>query len=111
MQDDVTFFGSAAALDRLWSTIKGVLADAGHRLRSYTCGVWAPGFEQFEDTELPVEVRNLYLKVPGKRHGVSLLGSEADAKHCMEVGLGQPAEAPNAHEGKSGKGSYDVAGH
>ena len=40
-----------------------------HRLCGYKCGVWAPEFEQFEDQELPTEVRD-------------------------HVGLGQPAEAP-----------------
>ena len=94
LQDDMTFIGSAAALNRSWSTIEGVLADAGHRLRSYKCGVWAPGFEQFEDAELSMEVRNLCLKIPRKRLVVSLLGSAANAQHCMHVGLGQPAEAP-----------------
>ena len=49
LQDDMTFVGSAAALNRLWNIIEGTLADAGHRLRGYKCGVWAPGFEQFED--------------------------------------------------------------
>ena len=49
LQDDMTFIGSAAALDRSWGNIEGALADAGHRLRSYKCGVWGPGFEQFED--------------------------------------------------------------
>ena len=34
------------------------------------------------------------MRVPRKRHGVSLLGSAANAQHCMHVGLGQPAEAP-----------------
>ena len=94
LQDDMTFVGSAAARNRSWSTIEGVLADAGHRLRSYKCGVGAPGFEQFEDAELPMEVRNLSLKVSRKRHGVSFLGSAANAQHCMPVGLGQPAEVP-----------------
>ena len=41
-----------------------------------------------------MEVRNLCLRIPCKRHGVSLLGSTANAQHCMHVGLGQPAEAP-----------------
>ena len=41
-----------------------------------------------------MEVRNLCLKVPRKRHGVSLLGSVANMQHCMHVGLGQPAEVP-----------------
>ena len=94
LQDDMTFIGSAAALNRSSSTIEGALADAGHRLRSYKCGVWAPGFEQFEDAELPIEFRNLCLKIPRKRHGVSLLGSAANAQHCMHVVQGQPAEAP-----------------
>ena len=40
-----------------------------------------------------MEVRNLCLKIPRERHGVSLLGSAANAQHCMHVGLGQPAEA------------------
>ena len=94
LQDDMTFTGSAAALNRSWGTIEGVLAEAGHRLRSHKCGVWAPGCEQFEDAELPTEVRNLCLKIPRKRHGVSLLGSAANVRHCMHVGLGQPAEVP-----------------
>ena len=48
----------------------------------------------FEDAELLVEVRNLCLKIPRKRHGVSLLKSAANAQHCMHVDLGQPAEVP-----------------
>ena len=94
LQDDMTFIGPAAALNRPWNLIEDALADAGPRLRGYKCGVWAPGFEQFEDAELPMEVRNLCLKIPRKRHGVSFLGSAANAQHCMHVGLGQPAEAP-----------------
>ena len=90
----MTFIGSAAALDRSWGNIEGALADAGHRLRSYKCGVWAPGYEKFEDAEPPLSVRNLCLRIPHKRHGVSLLGSEANAQHCMQVGLGQITEAP-----------------
>ena len=58
------------------------------------CGVCAPRFELFEDAELPMVVRNLCLKIPRKRHGVSLLGSAANAQHCMHVGLGQPAQVP-----------------
>ena len=94
MQDDMNFIGSAAAMNRSWNSIEGTLADAGHRLRSYNCRVWAPVFEQFDDAELQTEVRNLCVKVPRKRHGVSLLGSAANAQHCMHVGLGQPAELP-----------------
>ena len=94
LQDDMTFIGSAAALNRSWNVIEGTLADAGHTLRGYKCGVWAPGFEQFEDAELPMEVRNLRMKVPRKRHGVSLFGSAANTQHCVHVGLGPPAEAP-----------------
>ena len=56
LQDDMTFIGSAAALNRSWRTIEGVLGEAGHRLRSHKCGGNAPGFEQFEDAELPMEV-------------------------------------------------------
>ena len=41
LQDDMTFIGSAAALNRSWNIIEGTLADAGHRLRGYKCGVWA----------------------------------------------------------------------
>ena len=55
LQDDMTFVGSAAALNRSRNVIEGTLADAGHRLRGCKCGVWALGFEQFEDTELPTE--------------------------------------------------------
>ena len=43
---------------------------------------------------MPMEVRNLCLKVPRKRHGVSLLGSATNTQHSMHVGLGQPAEVP-----------------
>ena len=94
LQDDMTFIGSAAAIDRSWGDIERALADAGHRLRSYKCGVWAPGFEQFEDAELPLSVRSLCLRIPRKRHGVSLLGSEANAQHCVQVEFGQALEAP-----------------
>ena len=34
------------------------------------------------------------MKVPRKRHGVSLLGSTANIHCCMHTGLGQPAEPP-----------------
>ena len=34
------------------------------------------------------------MKIPRKQHGVSLLGSAANAQHCMHVGLCQPAEVP-----------------
>ena len=40
LQDDMTFIGSAAALNRSWNFIEDALADAGHRLRGYKCGVW-----------------------------------------------------------------------
>ena len=73
LQDGMTFTGSASTLNRSWGTIEGALAEAGHRLRSFKCGVWAPGFEQFEEAELPI-------------------GSAANAQHCMHVGLGQLAE-------------------
>ena len=94
LQGEMTFIGSAAALNRSWNVIEGALADAGHRLRGCKCGVRPPGFEQFEDAELPMEVRNLCLRVACKRHDVSLLGSAANTQHCMHVGLGQLAEAP-----------------
>ena len=84
----MTFIGSAAAMNRSWNNIEGSLADAGHRLRSYKCGVWALGFEQYEDQELPIEVRDLCLKFPRKRDGVSLLGYAANMLFCMNVGPG-----------------------
>ena len=43
LQDDVTFIGSAAALNRSWNDIESSLANTGRRLRGYKCGVWAPG--------------------------------------------------------------------
>ena len=86
LQDDMTFMGSVATLNRSWGTIEGALAEAGHRLRSYKCGVWAPGFEQFEDAELPIEVRNLCLKIPRKRHGVSRVCGERTALHACRPG-------------------------
>ena len=94
LQDDMTFIGSAAALNRTWNSSEDALADAGHRLRGYECRGWAPGFEQFEDAELPMEVQNLSLRFPRKRHGVSLLGSAANTQHCMHIGLGQPVDSP-----------------
>ena len=90
---NMTFVGFAAALDRSGSNI-GRRAGRRHRLRIYKCRVWAPGFEQFEDAELPTEVRDLCMKEPRKRHGVSLLGSTANIHCCMRTGLGQPAEPP-----------------
>ena len=98
------------SINRSWSTIEGAVTDAGHRLRSYKCAVRAPGFEQFEDAELPMEVRNLCLKIPRKRCGVSLLGSAANTQHCMHVGLDQPAEAPTQTIERE-EGSCDVAEH
>ena len=94
LQDDMTFIGSAAAMNRSRNSIESSLADAGHRLRGCKCGVWAPGFEQFEDQEVPTEVRDLSTKVPRERHGVSLLGSAANMQYGMHVGLGQLAEPP-----------------
>ena len=64
LQDDMTFIWSAAAMNRSWNSIESSLADAGHRLRGYKCGVWAPGFEQSEDQELPTEDRDLCTSVP-----------------------------------------------
>ena len=43
---------------------------------------------------MPNEVRDLCMKVPRKRHGVSLLGSAANMQCSMHVGLGQLAEPP-----------------
>ena len=63
-------------------------------VRGYKCGVWAPGFEQFEGQELPLEIGNLCAKVPRERLGVGLLGSAANVQRSMHVSLGQPAEAP-----------------
>ena len=94
LQDEMTFIGSAAALNRLWNDIENTLAEAGHRLRGYNCGVWAPGFEQFEDLELPTEVRDLCMRVPRKQYGGSLHHSAANMRCCMHAGLGQPAEPP-----------------
>ena len=68
-------------------------AEAGHGLRGYKCGAWAPGFEQLEDQELPLEIRNLSAKVLCKRLGISLFASAANVQHGIHVGLGQPAEA------------------
>ena len=69
LQGDVTFTGSAAALNRSPCVPPKVC--------------WPK-----------IEVRNLCLKIPRKRRGVSLLVSAANAQHCMHVGLDQPAEAP-----------------
>ena len=37
LQDDMTFIGSAAVLNRTWNSIEDALAGSGHRLRGYTC--------------------------------------------------------------------------
>ena len=58
-----------------------------------------------------MEVRNLCLKIPRKRHGVSLHGSAANAQHCMHVGLGQPAEAPSQTIQRVEKAFCDTAEH
>ena len=86
LQDDMTFIGSAAALNRSWNFIEDALAVQMRSVRQ--------DLNSFEDAELPMEVRNLCLRVPRKRRGVSLLGSAANTQHCIHVGLGQPAEAP-----------------
>ena len=99
LQDDITFIGSAAAMNRSRNSIESSSADAGHRLRGYKCGVWAPGFEQFEDQELPMEVRDLCTRVPRERHGVTLLGSAANMQYAMHVGLGQLAGPPKRLSG------------
>ena len=49
---------------------------------------------EFEDLELPTEVRDQCRRVPRKRRGVSLLGSAANMQYCMRAGLGQAAEPP-----------------
>ena len=47
LQDDMTFIGSASALNRSWNVIEGTLADAGHRLRDSQCGVSLQNIERF----------------------------------------------------------------
>ena len=52
------------------------------------CGVWARGLEQFEDLELPIEVREICdVKIPRRRQGVSLPGvcSERAVTACMSA--------------------------
>ena len=73
LQDDMTFIGSAAAINRSWNDLECTLAEAGHRLRGYKCGTCAR-------------------RLTRKRLGISLLGSAANVQHGMHVGLGQPAE-------------------
>ena len=90
MQDDMTFIGSAAALNRSWSTIEGWPTQVADSV-AFNAEYWRLNLNSFE---LPMEVRNLCLKIPRKRHGVSLLWlcSERAALHACR--LGQPAEAP-----------------
>ena len=74
--------------------LRGTMGAWRHKVATgYKCGVWVPGVEQFEDAEVLMEVRNLCLRAPRKRHDVRLLGPAANTQHCMHVGLGQPAEA------------------
>ena len=73
-QDDMTFIGSVAAMNRSWNSIEGSLGDACCRLRGYTCGVWAPGFEQFQDQELLVGVRDLCTRSHASDTGSASLG-------------------------------------
>ena len=78
LQDDMTFNGPAAALNRSWNVIEGTLAGAGHRLRGYKCGRYGR-----QDSNS--------LRTQGCQR--RLRGSAANTQHCMHVGLGQPAEA------------------
>ena len=43
LQDDMTFIGPVAKLEEHWDSLQAALARAGHRLRGYKCGLWAPG--------------------------------------------------------------------
>ena len=79
LQDDKTTVGSVAGLNRAWPDM-GKLAEALH--------------QQFEDNQLPSEVRNVCQMVSRKRMGISQLGSSSNVQHAMEVCLGQPAQAP-----------------
>ena len=53
LQDDMTFIGSAAALNRSWRTIEGALADAGHRLRLVLSSMRTQNCRSRMATELP----------------------------------------------------------
>ena len=85
LQDYMFFIGSAKTLHRNWRELKHALAEAGHRLRSHKCGVWAPGYEQFVDENLPRTVRDLCAKVPRGRQEIRLLGSSANAQYTTDV--------------------------
>ena len=57
-QDDMAFVGSATRLDQFWTFFGQPLEEAGHRLKSYTCEIRAPGHDLVADenmscTEIP----------------------------------------------------------
>ena len=93
LQDDMTFVGSAAALNHHLERHRGYVGEAGHKFRGDTCSMWTPRFEQFEDQALPHEIKSLCAKVPKKGQGIELLGSAAHVQYTMHVGLGQHAKA------------------
>eukprot|EP00974_Lingulodinium_polyedra_P046430 4447602-Lingulodinium_polyedra.AAC.1 len=75
LQDDVTLFGSAQCIGRMWPSLVGRLEQAGRRLRPHKCSAWAPGWEDAEEHELPEACRQLLQLVPRSRSSVQLFGS------------------------------------
>ena len=92
---ELSFVGSAT-LNGAWHELVTTLA--GHRLWGCACGVRAPGFEQFEDREVPAENSNLCEKSQRNR-GIEPLGLAANVQHIVNVGLGQPV-APTQTVGR-----------
>ena len=80
LQDGMRFIRSAAALNRK--------RPREHTGRGYTCGVWVPGFERFEDQELPLEIRNMCTKVqrsprrPGCAPTLRHQNGQSQARYC-----------------------------
>ena len=93
LQDDMTFIGSAAALNRFLNELECTLAEAGRSAgTSAVCG--RLGLSRSRSNNYFLEIRNLCTTVPRKRLGIGLLRSGGNVQHTMHAGLGQLAEAP-----------------
>ena len=64
LQDDMTFVGSAAALNRSWNDIERSLADAGHRLRGAADRV-SRSVQLGQGAEQPTQTTERVEKSPG----------------------------------------------
>ena len=95
LQDDMTFTGSAAALNRSWEVPLKVCRPKQVTDSIATSAVYRRlDLNIFEDAEIADRGPKSVFGDPTQATWVSLFGSAANAQHCMHVGLGQPAEVP-----------------